>query len=126
MTASRLAGKELSTTQWVDVQANWLGVNLVDPTGSFLAPIEWVGSVGLINWVMRFPAVPSSGTSGVFKVTAPDLAAFPDQYLGYFIRSAGMTSALLQTGGVISSTLTLTTNSQVALRGMLAANALNY
>ena len=120
MTASRLGGKELSNVQWVDVQANWLGVDITDPNkGSFLAPIQWVGNIGLINWTIKFPLLTSSGTSGVLKLTATDLAVFGDQWVGVMIHRA-LLYAPTMNSGAITTTLPLAQTYQLALKGMIS------
>jgi len=125
MTSSRLSGRELSTTEWLDVQANWLGVDITDVNlGSFMGSVQWVGNIGLISWLFKFNNVASSGTSGAFKLTAPGLARVPEQWLD--LRHRGLAYVPLLNSGIITVTMPLTSGYQVALRGTISTENLNY
>lgn len=130
MNGSRLEVKQLSDVQHVNVQANWLGVDITEANGgSFLAPIYWVGGIGLINWFFRFPALTSSGTSGAFKLVVPEMAPFPAQRCGVFHQLNVLAPVLMQQyadRGEFQTTMVLAQGSQCALRAQISMQLLNY
>jgi hypothetical protein len=134
MTASRLVpGKELSDVEWVDVQAMWLGVDISEANGgSFLAPVQWVGRIALIQWVFRFATVTSSGTSGALAIKAPALNRLPGQYCGVFSQRGATVADTYYclfdatNGGSFQTTMPVFSARSISITAQLTAEYLNY